>query len=75
MLKIYANNTDITSAVEFGSLQITEQLNNRRNTAKFRVTGTTIDEAQEVEIYKGSILKGSSAGSTVIPVDETFQNA
>lgn len=75
MLKIYANNTDITSAVEFGSLQITEQLNNRRNTAKFRVTGTNIDEAQEVEIYKGSVIKSVLAGATVIPVDETFKTA
>lgn len=75
MLKIYANNIDITSAVEFGSVQVTEQLNNRRNTAKFRVTGTNIDEAQEVEIYKGSVIKAISAAVTVIPVDETFKNA
>lgn len=52
MIKIYVNDADITSSVEYGSLQITNQLNNRRNTAKFRIVNTIISEAQIVEIFR-----------------------
>lgn len=52
MIKIFVNNVDITSSVQFQSLSLTDQLNNRRNTAKFVVNNLAITEAQKVEIYK-----------------------
>lgn len=74
MIKIYVNNTDITASVQFGSVQITEQLNNRRNTARFIVNDTEISEAQKIEIYKGSRLSSNiSAGVSSFVLDELFE--
>lgn len=71
MIKFFVNNSDITASVQFQSLQITEQLNNRRNTARFTVNGLLISEAQKVEIYKGSKLSSNiSAGVSSFVLDE-----
>lgn len=76
MIRTYVNDTDITSSVEYGSLQLTDQLNNRRNTAKFRAFNTTISEAQVVEIFRWAKLTSSATSWTSsIVVDDTFQKS
>ena len=73
MYRIFINNTDVTSKVERKSLTITEQLNNRRNTVSFKVIDLSVTEGQEVEIYKGSILKKLDADPKKIFVDNTYE--
>lgn len=73
MMKVYVNGSDVTDSVEFGSVQITEQLNNRRNTARFKMFGTTVDEAQLVKIFKGTTIASVSAGASSVTVADSFQ--
>lgn len=75
MMKIYVNGSDVTSSVEFGTVQITEQLNNRRNTARFKMFGASIDEAQIVKIFKGTTILAVSAGASTVTVDDSFQTS
>lgn len=75
MLKVYVNGADITNSVEYGSIQTTEQLNNRRNTARFRVIDTTVEEAQLVKIFKGSAISPVSAGASSVTIDDTFETS
>lgn len=75
MIKYYANNVDITSSVQRETLSLTEQANNRRNTAKFTVIGTAISEATLIDIWK--LTKSSaalSAGVSSFVVDDIFKN-
>ncbi len=73
MIVFYANGVDITAAVQFGSLSITEQANNRRNTAKFIVNDLTMSEATKVDIYKSSKLSSAlSAGVSSFVLDSVF---
>lgn len=58
MLKYLINGVDITESVELGSLRISKQANNRRDTASF-TSFARVDESVEVEIYKGSTLTGN----------------
>ena len=52
MYAVFVNNTDITEKVERRTLRITEQLNNRKNTATFSVLNDDfVQEHQNVEIY------------------------
>jgi hypothetical protein len=55
MIRVFANNTDISESVEYSTLKLTRQANNRRDTASF-TSFTEISEATEIEIYKGSII-------------------
>ena len=70
MIKTYINGVDKTDKVEYGSLSISQQLNNRRNTAKFRVVNADIEEAQIVQIFRGANLVTHS--SSLITLDDTL---
>lgn len=52
MLRIYASNTDVTQYVEYGSVKIAEQLNNRANTCNFEINQYKLDESEIVKIYE-----------------------
>lgn len=52
MLRVYANNNDITKNVRFGSIRITEQLNNRANTCSLSVDQYTIGEGAKIEVFE-----------------------
>lgn len=74
MLKILVNGLDITENIERNSLQITEQLNNRRNTASFTVLDYMVSEGQDVKIYDGALLADSySLWVTTVKVNNIFE--
>lgn len=75
MLKIYISGSDVTSFVEYESIQITQQLNNRRNTARFQIVNTPVDEAQIVKIFKGTTISAVFAGASSVVVADSFQVA
>lgn len=74
MITVISDTDDITSAYERGTLRITEQLNNRRNTCAFRTIAEGIDEGTRVNVYDVMRLRqGSNMGTdTLYPVD-TFE--
>lgn len=59
MLRVYVNDIDITSSVQMRSVKVQSATGNRRNTASFIVNDYSIDEAQEIEIFKGSTLSAA----------------
>ena len=73
MLDIIYNRQVITRNVNRGSVKITEQLNNRANTASFSVTDEKIVEGSPVEIWEYCVLREAAViGDTVLQVDDTF---
>jgi hypothetical protein len=73
MIVYYSNSTDITASVQFGSLSISEQSNNRRNTARFMVNNSYIAEATKITIYKISKLSANiSVGVSSFVVDSVY---
>lgn len=73
MIIFYANGQDISKDVEFRSLQLSDQNNNRRNTARFTVLGRKLEEATKVEIFRGSYVPaGVSAGGFSVVLNEDF---
>lgn len=76
MILIYDNTTDVTTALKQGSLQITEAMGSRRNTASFRTIGVKIDHGHSVRIYETLELRqSSSSGTAVLYVVDTYQDS
>lgn len=71
MYAFYVSGNNITEKVERKSLRIQEQLNNRRNTASFRLLDDfQVQEGQEIEIYKQAKIK-SRAGNIIFLQSES----
>ena len=64
MLRTYANNIDITKNVRFGSIRITEQLNNRANTCSLSVDQYTVGEGQNWSLWMIHVDRWSPIGSS-----------
>lgn len=74
MLYISSNGQDITNNVDRDSIRITEQLNNRANTANFSVTDEKVEEWQQIEIREYCTLRNPFVSWwNVIDVSDTFQ--
>lgn len=74
MLHVLHNGTDITAAVEESSVRITEQGNNRRDTATFTSLMTPVTQGASVQIYERMVLRDSAAsGQAVLKVKDTFE--
>lgn len=73
MLAILYDGVDITDNVSKNSVQITEQLNNRANTAAFSVFGEKVEEGHVVEIWEYCTLREAfTSGGVVLQVSDTF---
>lgn len=72
ILRVYVNETDITASVQMRSVKIQSSTGNRRNTASFVVNDYIIEEAQKVEIFRGSTLSSNiSAGVSSFSIDDS----
>lgn len=75
MYLILVDNVDVTSKVERKSLRIVEQLNNRRNTAQFRLLDDfDVEEHQKVEIYKYREVESISAATITLMENENGED-
>ena len=73
MLLVKLNGVDITDKVDYNTVKITEQMNNRSNTCSFTVSNYMVPEGALIEIWEGSRLHPmSGSGVSTIPVDDTF---
>lgn len=74
MLLVKLNGVDITGKVDYNSIKITEQMNNRSNTCSFTVSNYMVPEGAIIEIWEGSeITSDVGSGVITIPVDDTFE--
>lgn len=55
MLKVFSNGIDITDKVEYNSIKLSKQANNRRDTLSF-TSFARVDESVEISLYKGSLI-------------------
>jgi len=74
MLLVKLNGVDITDKVDYNSLKITEQMNNRSNTCSFSVSNYMVPEGALIEVWEGSeITSDVGSGVSIIPIDDTFE--
>lgn len=74
MLRIYASNTDVTQYVEYGSVKISEQLNNRANTCTFDINQQKIDESEIIHVYEYmELVAQANSWQAILQVDDTYQ--
>ena len=74
MLRIFGAGVDVTQYVEYGSVKITEQLNNRANTCSFSINDYKISEWQGIKIYECMELTyQASSGQAILKVDDTYE--
>lgn len=68
MLKFYINNSDVSAYVDDGSLQITDQIQNKADTCRFtmRPGVTAPSENQDLKIYDTVKLVSASGTSVVV---------
>ncbi len=52
MLRIFGAGVDVTQYVEYGSVKISEALNNRANTCSFDINNYKLSEGQTIKIYE-----------------------
>jgi len=73
MLRIYANNTDITQYVDPRSINIREQLNDRANILSFNMNLAWIETSETIELYDVmDLVQDASSGQADIMVAETY---
>jgi hypothetical protein len=53
MLLVKLNGVDITDKVDYNTVKITEQMNNRSNTCSFTVSNYMVPEGALIEIWEG----------------------
>lgn len=74
MLLVKLNGVDITDKVDYNTIKITEQMNNRSNTCSLTVSNYMVPEGALLEIWEGSeITADVGSGVSTIPVDDTFE--
>lgn len=74
MLLVKANGVNITAKVDYNTIKITEQMNNRSGTCSFTVSDYNLPEGVIVEIWHGSELSQDEiSAATTINVDDTFE--
>lgn len=74
MLLVKLNGVDITDKVDYNTLKITEQMNNRSNTCSFSVSNYMVPEGALIEVWEGSeITVDAISGTPTITIDETFE--
>ncbi len=71
--KLFINDIDRTADLQRGTLNITSQLNNRKDTMRYKVFGDKVNEGEVSVLYHGSYMIGSTlAGVTSVVVDDIY---
>jgi len=74
MLRIYGAGVDVTQYVEYGSVKIVEQLNNRANTCNFDVNDYKLSEGQTIKIYEYmELVAQANSWQAILKVNDTYE--
>lgn len=75
MIAIYDQTTDVSTTLKEGSLRLTDQMGNRKNTASFSLINQKVDQGRSIYIYETLTLrKDSSSGTDTLFVDDVYSD-
>ena len=72
MLSVLYGGANITAKVDKNSVKVSEALNNRTNTASFRVSDMIISEGAICEIREGTFLRSDATATNVLELADVF---